>query len=164
MFLQKMVQDFGLPLLSKERNVPNGRMSISRTDPFMFFESSTYMNTSGDACIKLMRWLKETKSKEYDPKMLILHDELDLPVGKIKYRPESFKVSGHNGLRDIKAKIVDPTARIAIGIDRPDTKDSRTVANYVLSPFNNHKKSLLFDTAYPQAVDIIEEIRKNGHL
>lgn len=164
MFLEQMVKDFNFPLLNRHRSITGGQVSIKNDEPFMFFESSTYMNTSGDACVKLMRWLKQTKAQEYDPKLLILHDELDLPVGKIKYRPESFKVSGHNGLRDIKAKIADPTARIAIGIDRPDTNDSRIVANYVLSPFTNQQKSLLFDTAYFQAVGIIQDIRENGHL
>lgn len=150
--------------LNRHQQITGGRVSISKTGPFMLFESLNFMNISGDACARLWKWLEHTKCQDFDPKLLILHDELELPVGDIKYRPESFKVNGHNGLRDIKARFPYPTARIAIGIDRPATKNPKVVADYVLSSFTQQQKQILFDQAYPQAVEQILDIQERGAL
>lgn len=159
-----MEKDFRMPVLSKDQQIPGGRVSISKTNNLMLFESLNFMNISGDACSRLWKWIDRTKKGEFDPKLLILHDELELPLGEIKYRPESFKVNGHNGLRDIKARLPFPTARIAIGIDRPNTKNSKVVADYVLSNFTRDQEEVLFQEAYPKAVELIMEILERGEL
>lgn len=164
MFLQRMQKDFRMVALNRHQQMTGGRVSISKTSNFMLFESLNFMNISGDACVRLWNWLERTKIHDFNPQMLILHDELELPLGDIKYRPESFKVNGHNGLRDIKDKISFPTARIAIGIDRPNTKNSKVVADYVLSPFTREQQQVLFDEAYPQAVELLMDIQERGHL
>lgn len=150
--------------LNRHQQMTGGLVSISKTSPFMLFESLNFMNISGDACERLWKWISLKKSQEYDPKLLILHDELDLPIGEIKYRPESFKVNGHNGLRDIKLRYPHPTARIAIGIDRPATQNSKVVADYVLGKFTRDQRDRLFEEAYPQAVELIMDIQERGHL
>lgn len=158
MFLHQMQKDFRLSPFGRNSHVPGGQATVHPTDNFMLFESLSFMNVSGQPCKKLWQWLQKTKSAKYDPKLLILHDELELPIGKIKYRPESQKVNGHNGLRDIKMNIPEPTARIAIGIDRPDGRESKMVANYVLSQFTQQQRRTLMEEAYPDAVSVILDI------
>lgn len=164
MFLQRMQKDFDLPRLNRSNQLTGGLVSIHRAQPFMLFESLNFMNISGDACFRLWKWLCLTKKEHYDPKLLILHDELELPVGEIKYRPESLKVNGHNGLRNIKERLKNPTARIAIGIGRPIERDSKAVSDYVLSPFTNRQREILLQTAYPQVLELIMDIRERGQL
>jgi PTH1 family peptidyl-tRNA hydrolase len=62
---------------------------------------------------------------------LVVHDELDLPIGMVKLKQKGGH-GGHNGLRDIHAKLGTPDYwRLRIGIDHPGDKNK--VAAYVLN-------------------------------
>jgi PTH1 family peptidyl-tRNA hydrolase len=65
---------------------------------------------------------------------LVIHDEIDFPVAKIQLKLWG-SPAGHNGLKDILAKLWSPDfRRLRIGIDRPINKEQ--VADYVLSNFS----------------------------
>lgn len=91
-----------------------------------FCKPMTYMNLSGEA-VKLV-------SKYYDiaqENILIIHDDLDLPVGKIRIR-ERGSHGGHNGMRNIMELLqTTEIRRIKIGIDK-----GSNVIDYVLGKFN----------------------------
>ncbi len=86
----------------------------------------TYMNRSGDAVQKCLHFYKLNPSE-----ILVAHDELDLSVGVCRLKKGGGH-AGHNGLRDIQAKIgTADYLRLRIGIDRPA---QQSVSSYVLSP------------------------------
>lgn len=87
----------------------------------------TYMNLSGDAVLPLVRQLKLKPSE-----VLVVHDELDVPFGKIKVKCGGGD-AGHNGLRSITAAIGSAYCRIRVGIGRP--YDGREIVDFVLQPF-----------------------------
>lgn len=97
----------------------------------------TYMNNSGLAVINLL--------EEYDIKpeeMLVVYDDLDLPLGKLRLRLEGSS-GGHHGVESIIREIkTEKFPRLKIGIGRP--KDRNKVVDYVLSPFSKEEEEVLY--------------------
>jgi peptidyl-tRNA hydrolase, PTH1 family len=90
-------------------------------------EPQTYMNESGQAVAPLVR--------RYDiddlGRLVIVHDELDLPLGRMKVKLGG-GLAGHNGLRSIKSHLHDDGfVRVRIGVGKPPTKEHG--ADHVLS-------------------------------
>jgi PTH1 family peptidyl-tRNA hydrolase len=85
----------------------------------------TFMNLSGKSVLLLAGFFKIPA-----PEILVAHDELDFAPGLAKLK-QGGGVAGHNGLRDIAARIGSPHFwRIRIGIGHPG--DRSVVADYVL--------------------------------
>ena len=106
----------------------NGEIGKTKTDEdHVFLVPHTFMNLSGDAVLKTMKYYKVKPEN-----MVVLHDELDLVPHDLRYKFGGGH-RGHNGLRDIIAKIGSPDFhRIRIGIGRPPNSDY-SVSDYVLS-------------------------------
>jgi PTH1 family peptidyl-tRNA hydrolase len=86
---------------------------------------TTYMNNSGLSILSLAVFYKILPQQ-----ILIVHDELDLPVGEVRLKLAGGH-GGHNGLRDIMAHLnTQDFYRLRIGIGHPGNKDR--VADYVL--------------------------------
>jgi PTH1 family peptidyl-tRNA hydrolase len=65
-------------------------------------------------------------------RLLVIHDEIDLPFGDIRVRLGG-GLAGHNGLKSLKRELGGTDFhRVRIGVGRPDTTDPDLVAAYVL--------------------------------
>lgn len=85
----------------------------------------TFMNRSGQGVAALANFFKIPAKN-----ILVAHDELDFPVGKIRLKKGGGH-GGHNGLRDIIAQLGNKNfLRLRIGIDHPGSSDQ--VTGYVL--------------------------------
>ena len=87
----------------------------------------TYMNESGRSVGEAMRFYNLGPGE-----VVVLHDELDLPPGKIRVKTGGGH-AGHNGLRSIHAHIGPDFHRVRLGIGHPGNKD--LVNFYVLHDF-----------------------------
>ncbi|MEG0285603.1 MULTISPECIES: aminoacyl-tRNA hydrolase [Vagococcus] len=88
----------------------------------------TFMNESGRSVRPLMDYYNIA-----DEDLLVIYDDLDLPIGKIRLR-EKGSAGGHNGIKSIIAHLgTKDFNRIKVGIDRP--KNGKEVVSYVLSSF-----------------------------
>jgi PTH1 family peptidyl-tRNA hydrolase len=68
-------------------------------------------------------------------RVLVLHDEIDLPFGEVRTRVGG-GLAGHNGLKSLKADLGGAEfARVRVGVGRPDTTDPEIVAAHVLGSF-----------------------------
>lgn len=96
-----------------------------------------YMNNSGKPVKKVVDYLKIEL-----PNLLVIHDELDLPLGVIKFK-NSGGHGGHNGLRDIIRGLGDNKdfIRLRVGIAHPGK--SKDVTKYVLAKPSKKDKELL---------------------
>lgn len=98
-------------------------------------ELNVYMNNSGGPIRKLVR------SKKAAEKLIVLHDELDLPLGRVKISFGS-SAGGHKGVRSIeKALATRDYVRVRIGISHqtPSGKLKRpapeNISDFVLAKF-----------------------------
>jgi PTH1 family peptidyl-tRNA hydrolase len=65
-------------------------------------------------------------------RMLVIHDEIDLPFGDIRVRLGG-GLAGHNGLKSLKGELGSADFhRIRIGVGRPDSTDPEIVSGHVL--------------------------------
>ena len=87
-------------------------------------------------------------------RVLVVHDEIDLPFGEIRPRLGG-GLAGHNGLKSLKAGLGSADfTRVRIGVGRPPTTDPDRVAAYVLGRFrepNSDVRALIDDAA-----DVVE--------
>ena len=122
----------------------------------------TAVNLSGKAVWNLIKRLKLDDAQE----LLIVCDDLDLPVGKVRMRARGGH-GGHNGLRSVVAAVSsDEFPRIRIGIGRPvvDGEPSYqpdVVADYVLSEPPPAERELL-DDAIERVIGAIEVALTEG--
>lgn len=93
----------------------------------MLIKPQTFMNSSG-AVISML----QKKGITVD-EMVVVHDELELPFGRVKFKTGG-SAKGHNGLRSIIAHCGEGFMRIRCGIGRPD--QSGKVSDYVLTNFS----------------------------
>lgn len=110
-------------------------------------EPLTYMNNSGLAITSLL--------KEGD-RLIVICDQMDLPVGKIRIKKKGGS-AGHNGLKSIISAWSEDFIHVYVGIDHP--KEGESVADYVLSSFSDEEKIKLneaLDFLAPKILEIIE--------
>jgi len=87
---------------------------------------TTFMNRSGQSVRQAMDYYKVSPER-----LLIIHDDLDLPVGTARLKSGGGH-GGHNGLRDTIAHCGREFLRLRIGIGHPGRKEQ--VVGYVLRP------------------------------
>ncbi len=93
-------------------------------------QPQTYMNDAGRSVGPARGALKVPLDR-----VLVLHDEIDLPFGEIRVRLGG-GLAGHNGLKSLKQELGSGDfARVRVGVGRPPTTDPEQVAAYVLSRF-----------------------------
>ena len=93
----------------------------------------TYMNESGRSVGAAARFYKVPPEQT-----LLVHDDVDLEEGRLQARLGG-GLAGHNGLRSIAQHLgTNDFLRLRIGVGRPGRGDRRSVADYVLSPFDPH--------------------------
>jgi len=99
-----------------------------------------YVNESGKTVSSIIDYFKISKEQ-----ILIIHDDLDLPLGKIKLK-EAGGHGGHNGLRNIIDSLNGDSCfkRMRIGIDHPEK--GKDVVKYVLSKFTKKERQILEDS------------------
>lgn len=116
----------------------------------------TYMNDSGLSVAPLVRRF----GIEDVERLVVVHDELDLPVGRMKVKVGG-GLAGHNGLRSIKAHLhTDAFVRIRIGVGKPPGGKEQG-ANHVLKPPGKTERTEL-DVVVEEAADAVEMILRDG--
>ena len=115
----------------------------------------TYMNLSGEAVAPLVR-----RHGIEDPHhLVIVHDELDLPVGRLKLKLGG-GLAGNNGLKSIRQHLhTDDFARVRIGIGKPNHKAQG--ADHVLKRPGKGDRGEL-DIVVQEAADAVEMILSDG--
>lgn len=108
----------------------------------------TFMNLSGDSVVPLARFYKIPPER-----VIVLHDDLDLPLGTLRIR-KTGSSGGQNGLKHIIERLgTQDIARIRIGIGRPPGR--MDPAAYVLTAFQGDDEILAIEMA-DKAVQAVE--------
>jgi PTH1 family peptidyl-tRNA hydrolase len=96
-----------------------------------------FMNLSGGVTAAVANFYKIPASS-----VLVAHDELDLPVGAVRLK-QGGGSGGHNGLKDLIAKLGEDFWRLRLGIGHPGSRD--LVTQFVLSRASSAEQPLLDD-------------------
>ncbi|MEM7542061.1 MAG: aminoacyl-tRNA hydrolase [Pseudomonadota bacterium] len=144
--VDRLAEQWGATLREERRF----KAEVGRTgDDIWLVKPLTYMNASGDALQAFTSFYKFSAAT-----VLVAHDELDLSPGVIRLK-QGGGHGGHNGLRDIVAKLGADFARLRIGIGHPG--EAALVTGYVLKTPPAQERSLIDEaigSALKQANDI----------
>ncbi len=134
----------------------SGRLGEIRLDGLRLalLEPETYMNESGRSIGPAARFFKAPSES-----VLVVHDDVDLEEGRLQARLGG-GLAGHNGLRSIAQTLGTPEfLRLRIGVGRPGRGDRRSVADYVLSPFEPETD---VEALVSRAADAVESLAVDG--
>ena len=107
----------------------------------------TFMNLSGEAVLAAMSF---SKIKPED--IIVFHDDLDLPVGKVKVKTGG-SAAGHNGIKNIDSHIGPEYMRVRIGVTQDRACDT---VDYVLGKPSKEDQKIL--------AEVMEKIAENVPL
>ena len=145
--------------LPKPKQKFNGLISEGRIRPggprVALLQPLTYMNESGNAAGPARGSLKVPLDR-----VVVLHDEIDLPFGRIEPRLGG-GLAGHNGLKSLKRGFGDAEFwRVRVGVGRPDSTDPEIVSRHVLGRFSESKAEVeaLVGSAADEAERLVERI------
>ena len=132
--LDSIIDHYNCKLYKKDKSkeIFKGLIENKR---FLFCKPLNYMNLSGPVIREIINFYKIPKSK-----ILVIHDDLDLVVGKIKTKIGGGN-GGHNGLSSIDEAIGTNYKRLRIGINHPGSKE--LVSSYVLEKFNKEDRKII---------------------
>jgi PTH1 family peptidyl-tRNA hydrolase len=120
----------------------------------MLVKPQTFMNVSGQSVMDLVGFYKVPLQN-----LIVIYDDIDLPVGKVRIRP-SGSSGTHNGMRNIiylLGKQDFPRVRIGVG-KQPAYMD---LADYVMTRFTGAELPLM-EEAVKRSALAVEEIVKSG--
>lgn len=123
----------------------------------LLVEPQTFMNRSGLSVAEAARFYKIPPSD-----VLVIHDELDLPFGRIQLKAGG-GAGGHNGLRSITELVgTDAFHRVRFGISKPEGPNAKErVTGHVLSGFSSEEGKDL-PSLIDRAADAAEAWAKDG--
>ena len=122
---------------------------------YRLFMPNTFMNNSGDAVRAIVDWYKIDLDR-----LFIIVDDIDLPLGKIRFRKKGSS-GGHNGLKDIINKLqTENFNRIKIGIGSPPVNERKKTLNTISHVLGNisSKESLTLDRVYKKLIESLIEL------
>lgn len=134
--------------LRKERQAEVGRWGdVTLLKPL------TFMNLSGGAVQAYTTRLRLSPTE-----LLVIHDDLDLPLGRLRLRVGG-SAGGQRGIADTVKRIGPDFTRLKVGISRPP--EGWKVENWVLSRFQEAEKPLL-ERVIASAADATELLLGEG--
>ena len=113
-----------------------------RSEKLLLAKPGTFVNLSGNSVAGLMRKHNIPLSD-----LLVIYDDLDLPLGKIRLR-QSGSSAGHKGMNSIISALgSEDFPRIRVGIGRPQGEEQSisedAIVNYVLSDFSRQEEAII---------------------
>ncbi|MBO8178327.1 MAG: aminoacyl-tRNA hydrolase [Bacillus sp. (in: Bacteria)] len=146
--IDELAKRFASPLTESKFK---GLYTIIRysSEKVILLKPMTYMNLSGESIRAVVDYY------DIDPEhILVIYDDLDLPVGKIRLRQKG-SAGGHNGIKSTIAHLgTQNFNRIRIGIDRPT--NGMSVPDYVLGKFTKEEWETMGDVIQ-RCADACEE-------
>ena len=134
----------------------SGQLAEARLDALRLalLKPETFMNDSGRSVAAATRFFKVEPES-----LLVVHDDVDLEPGRLQARAGG-GLAGHNGLRSLAQTLgTQEFLRLRIGVGRPGRGDPRSVADYVLSPFELDED---VGALVSRAADAVETVAREG--
>lgn len=152
--IDRIVNNLGLEVRNRQCRALTARAVIAG-EPVILAKPETFMNLSGISVRELVaEYQADVKSD-----LIVIYDELDLPLGTIRIRQRGSS-AGHNGMESILGALgTDEFLRIRLGI-APDRKIADGV-KFVLTPFRKAQLKVV-DEVLDNAAEAVEVVLKDG--
>jgi len=124
----------------------------------VLLKPTTYMNKSGQSVRAVVDWYKLEPTD-----VLVVYDDMDLPVGKLRMRL-SGGAGGHNGMKSIISHLgtkAFPRLRVGVGAADKTVDASGAVVSHVLGRFAPEDRKIV-NAVIPIAVDAIDFSLRKG--
>jgi peptidyl-tRNA hydrolase, PTH1 family len=156
MAIDRLAQSWGIKLTAEKRFqglVGEGRAFSGK---IRLLKPTTFMNTSGQSVRSLIDWYK------CDPaSVLVIYDDMDLPLGKIRLR-QSGSAGGHNGMKSIIAHLgTQDFPRLRLGIGRGKSEHAPSTISHVLGGFLP-EETLILPELFRLTESVVTGISKDG--
>ena len=159
LFVQQFVEKHSSKFVLKNKLKCNYSEFTSDGVTYRIFMPNTFMNNSGEAIRSIVDWFKLDKDK-----LIIVVDDIDLPLGKIRVRRKGSS-GGHNGLKSIIKHLNSKEfLRIRIGIGAPPLieKDKKyNTISHVLGSFSKSEK-LILDKIFCEIIDSLKKFNNEN--
>lgn len=133
MVIDELSRLFNIPLDQAKHKGLYG-IGFYNGDKVLLLKPLTYMNLSGESIRAVMDYY-QIDIEDF----VVIYDDLDLPVGKIRLRQKG-SAGGHNGIKSTIAHLgTQEFNRIRIGINRP--QQGMAVPDYVLGSFSKEEQT-----------------------
>lgn len=110
-------------------------IAIINGEKCVFVKPQTYMNLSGEAVGKILKYYKISVED-----MLVIYDDMDIPLGALRLR-EKGSAGGHNGIKSIISHVgTQEFKRIRVGISSHANIEAK---DYVLGRFSKEEQITL---------------------
>jgi len=156
--VDRIADDHGVAVANRRCRAVTAKVKIAGRE-VVLAKPETFMNLSGLSVAALV------EEFEVDPRrdLLVLYDELDLPLGAIRVR-ERGSPAGHNGARSISGALrSDDWARIRIGVGPDEDAGSafRRGKDYLLTPLRKGDLATL-DEVLDRVAKAVEAVAARG--
>jgi len=153
MALEAFSRRLKFPIVDLDKQLSLGR-GRRRGDEILLAKPLAYVNRSGEVLAPLVN-----REGVEISRILVLVDDLDLPLGTLRYRPWG-GTAGHRGMESIlRCLDSDRFGRIRLGIGRPGEDVGES--DFVLSPFTERELPLV-ERVLGAAVNLAEEVIFDG--
>jgi PTH1 family peptidyl-tRNA hydrolase len=143
--VEAFARKFRIDVTRHEKNALTGTGRVAGGS-VMVAKPLTYMNLSGDAVRLLVNAYLESPQE-----MIVVYDDIDLPLGRLRIRPNGSSGT-HNGMRSIIAEIqTESFPRLRVGIG---SHEQGRLRDYVLDEFTSEEQPVV-EKAVERAVDAL---------
>ncbi len=127
---------------------------IIKNEKVILIKPQTFMNNSGESVVEFVRFYKEPLEK-----VIVVYDDMDTDVGKIRVRAKGGPGS-HNGMKSLVHELKsEDFPRIRVGIGKPKNEFDRI--DYVIGRIPN-EEYIVLQEGEDLAVDAVEYWIENG--
>ena len=136
-FVEQLAKDNGATFKSEKKFFGRSASINIAGRKVLLLIPDTYMNESGKSIAALVNFYKIPL-----PAFLVAHDELDFPIGKVRFK-QGGGLAGHNGLRDISRCLAggQDFNRLRIGVGHPGAKEE--VTGHVLGRVSKRDREII---------------------
>ncbi len=153
MVIDQLAKELGIKLSKYQFKALVGSQ-LQDGDKWIFAKPQTFMNLSGTAVGSLVKFYKVPMEH-----LMIIHDDIDLPIGTIRIRPKGGS-AGQKGVNSIIERLgTQDFPRLRVGIGRPNGQ--RIAANYVLADFQKSEKALV-DELLDKCTEAVKTFIQSG--
>ena len=157
--VDRIADDCGVMLTNRRGRALTARAKLAGQD-ILLAKPETFMNLSG---LSVAALIQEFEISPED--IIVLYDELALPLGTIRIRPDG-RPNGHNGVKSISGVLgTEEWLRIRIGVGKPTQADGREIKagakDYLLSPMRKQELAVL-DEVLDRVKGAVEMVLTQG--